>query len=147
MQYLALGILTAAQALEKAAQRLFKPLGITPAQFNVLNLLAAEPDGLKSSDLAKALIVDKSNVTGLIKRMAADGLVHQDIGASDARQRILTLTKKGRAKWVSAVGLYQAGLGAVEAGLSRNDIKSTASSLAHIQATAAALDARHLTGK
>ena len=72
--HLALQILTTAQALEKAAQRIFRPHGLTAAQFNVLSLLSDQPGGMRASELASALIVDPSNVTGLLKRMKKDGL-------------------------------------------------------------------------
>ncbi len=41
------------------------------------NLLSDQPDGMRASDLARALIVDRSNVTGLIKRMKKDGLLKE----------------------------------------------------------------------
>ena len=70
--HLVLQVLAAAQAVEKAGQRLFRPHGLTVAKFNVLNLLSDQPAGMRASDLARALVVDPSNVTGLLKRMKAE---------------------------------------------------------------------------
>ena len=109
-----LRVLVAAQALEKAAARLFAPHGLTPAQFNVLNLLSDREDGLRASDLAKELIVDPSNVTGLLKRMAAKGWLTDLDNGADRRQRIVGLTAKGRVRWTKAHADYSAALENIE---------------------------------
>jgi len=92
--HLVLQVLAAAQALEKAGQRIFRSHGLTVAKFNVLNLLSDQPDGMRASDLARALIVDRSNVTGLIKRMKKDGLLQEVETAHDRRQHVVTLSPK-----------------------------------------------------
>jgi DNA-binding MarR family transcriptional regulator len=100
--HVVLRVFHAAQIFDKAAQRVFSPHGITAAQFNVLNLLADQPAGLRSSELAASLIVDPSNITGLLNRMDRDGLVTELENKADRRQRIVTLTPKGRALWTKA---------------------------------------------
>lgn len=111
----ALQILAAAAALEKAGQRTFRRHGLTVAQFNVLNLLADQPAGLRASDLAAALIVDRSNVTGLLKRMYRLGFLKAVDSVHDRRQHVVTLSAKGRAAWAAAHPAYQQGLDAVAA--------------------------------
>ena len=89
-----LRVFQTAQIFDKAAKRIFSPHGLTSAQFNVLNLLADQKDGLRASDLATSLIVDPSNVTGLLKRMSRDELVI-DLGFTPvgAPKRVLGLRK------------------------------------------------------
>lgn len=123
--HLVLQVLTAAQAFEKTGQRLFKRHGLTLAQFNVLNLLADAPEGRRASVLAQALIVDASNVTGLLKRMKADALVQEHANTADRRQHVVGLTAKGRKAWRSANREYRVSLDGVEATLSRADRKTT----------------------
>ena len=115
--HLVLRVMAAAQALEKAAARVFKPHGLTPARFNVLNLLADRPDGRRASDLASALIVDPSNVTGLLKRMRREGLLVELENAHDRRQYIVGLSAKGRTAWRNAHRDYEHCLAALVAGL------------------------------
>jgi DNA-binding MarR family transcriptional regulator len=117
--HIVLQVLATAQALEKAAHRVFKPHGVTPAQFNVLNLLADQPAGLRASDLAQALIVDPSNVTGLLKRMKKDRLLEELANAGDRRTHIVGLTPRGKAVWAAAAADYERCLAAVESGLGR----------------------------
>jgi DNA-binding MarR family transcriptional regulator len=106
-------VIAAARSLEKAAARVFKPHGLTPARFNVLNLLSEEPAGMRASDLASALIVDPSNVTGLLKRMKKEGLLTEMENASDRRQYIVGLSAKGRRAWRDAHRDYERCLAAL----------------------------------
>jgi len=119
--HLVLRVLTTAQALEKAAHRIFKPRGLTPAQFNVLSLLAQQPDGMRASDLAGALIVDPSNVTGLLKRMKRENLLAELENTHDRRQYIVGLSPKGRAVWRKAHREYEKRLAALIAPLFKSE--------------------------
>lgn len=101
-----LRVFQTAQILDKAAQRVFSPHGLTAAQFNVLNLLSDQENGVRASDLAASLIVDPSNVTGLLKRMSRDGLVTDLENRTDRRQRIVALTPKGQKLWAKACRDY-----------------------------------------
>ena len=103
-----LRIFQTAQVLDKAAQRVFSQHELTAAQFNVLNLLADQEAGLRASDLAASLIVDPSNITGLLKRMSRDGLVTDLENTDDRRQRIVALTPKGKKLWAKASRDYEA---------------------------------------
>ena len=103
-----LRIFQTAQILDKAAQRVFSPHDLTAAQFNVLNLLSDQEAGLRASDLAASLIVDPSNITGLLKRMSRDGLVIDLENSDDRRQRIVALTLKGKKLWAKASRDYEA---------------------------------------
>jgi MarR family 2-MHQ and catechol resistance regulon transcriptional repressor len=123
--HVVLRIFQTAQMLDKAAQRVFSPHGLTAAQFNVLNLLSDQEKGLRASELAASLIVDPSNVTGLLKRMSRDGLVTDLENKADRRQRIVALTPKGRALWTKACRDYNKCLKALDAELTAKDKMST----------------------
>ena len=136
--HLVLQVLAAAQTFEKAGQRLFRPHGLTVAQFNVLNLLATEPDGMRASDLARALIVDPSNVTGLLKRMKTEGLLRERKNSTDRRQHIVGLTPKGQRAWEAANREYDRSLELVESALRPADRKTVERVLQEMVVTAAA---------
>lgn len=120
-----LRVFQTAQILDKAAKRVFAPHGLTAAQFNVLNLLSDQKDGLRASDLAATLIVDPSNVTGLLKRMSRDGLVVDLENKDDRRQRIVALTTKGRTLWSKASRDYEKCLNQLESMFSDIEKKLT----------------------
>lgn len=91
-------IVATADLLLRESQRLFRPHGLTAAQFNVLNLLAAKDaqGGLSQRELADLLVVDRSNVTGLIDRMETAGWVKRADDPADRRVYRVRLTAAGR---------------------------------------------------
>src|SRR4051812_30131129 len=98
----ALLVLGTAGKLKKAAARLFREYQLSPAQFNVLHLLSSRPEGMRAGDLANGLLVDPSNITGLLKRLSLDGLVEDRASPEDGRHRVVRLTAKGRSRWKKA---------------------------------------------
>ena len=137
--HLVLQVLSTAQALQKEAQRLFRPHGLTAAQFNVLHLLSSRPDGMRASDLARALIVDPSNVTGLLKRMKQLGLLRELENPRDRRQHVVTLSGKGRAAWAAAFRDYQKNLAALDSVLSAASRKTAEKVLQRLTGAVSAL--------
>ncbi len=70
------------------------PLGITYPQYLVM-LVLWEQNKQPVCDIAKSLLLDTNTVTPLLQRMEKMGLVKRTQGKEDARQRIVSLTKKG----------------------------------------------------
>ena len=138
--HLALQIVSAARILEKAAKRVFAPHGLTPAQFNVINLLSDQPEGMRASDLAEALVVDPSNVTGLLKRMARDGWIVDRASPEDRRQHVTILAPKGRAAWAKARHDYERSLRHVAAAAPAGDRAIAERVLASVTDRARALE-------
>jgi DNA-binding MarR family transcriptional regulator len=135
--HLILQVVATAQALEKAGQRMFKPHGLTVAQFNILNLLSDQTQGMRASHLSEALIVDRSNVTGLLKRMNSAGYLKELESPNDARQRIVTLSPKGRRLWQRTQAEYVRRLEAFESRIAAGDRRTTEKVLAEMVAAAA----------
>ena len=71
-------------------------LGITYPQYLVLMVLW-ETDNQPVNDIAHKLLLETSTVTPLIQRMEKMGLVIRTKGIVDTRQRIVSLTKEGKA--------------------------------------------------
>lgn len=70
--------------------------GLAPAQ--VLALQVLEPEHpCPMSKLAQALRCDNSNVTGIVDRLEARGLVERRPGETDRRVKILAVTPEGEA--------------------------------------------------
>src|SRR6476469_9875824 len=69
-------------------------LDLSPAQWHVLHLI--EPDQpVPMGRLADTLGCDASNVTGLVDRLEARGLVERRASAGDRRVKVLHLTPTG----------------------------------------------------
>lgn len=69
-------------------------LELSPAQCHLLNVIdPAQPMPMKQ--LADALACDASNVTGLVDRLEARGLVCRQASSEDRRVKVLSLTPLG----------------------------------------------------
>ncbi|MEY2878723.1 MAG: hypothetical protein RLZZ15_1103 [Verrucomicrobiota bacterium] len=134
---LVLAVLATADAFLRESQRLFRPLGLTAAQFNVLNILAGHADGLSQRALGDKLLVDRSNVTGLLDRMTTAGWVRRADHPEDRRVYLITLTPAGRKLWAKAAAVYRDVIAQVTDGLSVRDQRDTAAILGRLEKAAA----------
>lgn len=130
-----LGILVTAELLKKESNRLFAPLAITGAQFNVLILLHAQTeDGTMSqSDLGRLLTVHRSNVTGLLDRLESQGLVRREDDLKDRRVYRVALTDQGRETARKAEELYLARIHGIMGGLEPGEWRALSSALEKIR--------------
>ena len=76
------------------AERL-RSVGLSVPQCDVLTTLS-ENEGVSQQDLAERLYVTKGNISGLIDRLAAAGLVERRDLPSDRRSHAIHLTPAGR---------------------------------------------------
>jgi DNA-binding MarR family transcriptional regulator len=103
-------VLRASGALLRESRRFFRRFGITEAQFNVLNILGEAPEGMSQRELGDFLVVDRSNVTGLLDRMEREGWVQRRPEPGDRRAHRVSLTASGRKLWKRALPAYDAAL-------------------------------------
>jgi DNA-binding MarR family transcriptional regulator len=78
--------------VQPALVKMLRGLGLNPAEFDILDTLAAR-EGLTQQDLADALLVTKGNMTYHLCRMAERGLVDR---RAEGRKNRLYLTAEGR---------------------------------------------------
>jgi DNA-binding MarR family transcriptional regulator len=90
-----LQLLRTAEGLWNASHALFAHWGLSPSQFNLLNLLHPGPSGASQVELSRELIMHRSNVTGLVDRLQARGLVERRERAGDRRSYEVVLTPAG----------------------------------------------------
>lgn len=86
---------TVSRLVIQAYRPYLEPLGITYPQYLVLMLLW-EQDGRTVNDIAHRLYLESNTVTPLIQRMEKMGLVKRQRGTEDGRQKVVSLTEKGR---------------------------------------------------
>ncbi len=132
-------VLSTADAFLREGTRLFKPLGLTVAQYNVLNVLAGNPEngGLSQRELSDELVVDRSNVTGLLDRMEKAGWVRRADDPADRRIYRVHLTPEGRRLWEKTSPLYAAVVAQVAQGLTERQTRETHAVLARLKTGAA----------
>jgi DNA-binding MarR family transcriptional regulator len=83
--------------LKKTSSRLFQDYLASDAQFNIMKLLKDASEPLTQNDLSKMLLVDKSNVTGLIDRLEKQNYIRRNKVEGDRRSYHITLTEEGQA--------------------------------------------------
>ena len=86
---------TASRLLTQAYTPLLSAHGLTYPQYLVL-LVLWEKDAQPVNDIAKRLYLETNTVTPLLQRMEKEGILVRKKGKEDARQMIVSLTKKGQ---------------------------------------------------
>jgi DNA-binding MarR family transcriptional regulator len=81
--------------LEQSSKRMATTLGVTGPQRLVLRLVGLQP-GISAGELATILHVHPSTVTGVLRRLQAQGLLAREAAADDRRRAVLRLTARGR---------------------------------------------------
>ena len=95
-----LRLLTCSHTIEQTiAQRLRDEFGSTLPRFDMLSALDRAGDtGLTMGEVSRMLMVSNGNVTGLARRLKADGLIEHLPGADRRVQRV-RLTTEGRIRF------------------------------------------------
>ena len=86
---------TASRLLTQAYHPLLSEQGLTYPQYLVL-LVLWEKDAQPVDDIAKRLHLETNTVTPLLQRMEKGGILVRAKGKQDARQMIVSLTRKGK---------------------------------------------------
>ena len=91
-----LNLLRTATVLAAEFERLFKDAGLSEPQYNVLRILrGAGGDGLPCLEVGARMITRVPDVTRLVDRLEAAGLVERRRTSEDRRVVMISITKKG----------------------------------------------------
>ncbi|MDE8344855.1 MAG: MarR family transcriptional regulator [Acidocella sp.] len=69
---------------------------ITPVQYNILAVVARQP-GLDQSHIGEEVGVDRATIANVVARLEAAKLLKRNVGRTDRRQKLLSITARGRA--------------------------------------------------
>jgi len=131
-------VLATADVFMRESHRLFRPHGLTAAQYNVLSVLGAADakTGLSQRELGDVLVVDRSNVTGLVDRLEKAGWVKRMDDPADRRVYRITLTAAGRRLWETVAPKYRAVVAQVTAEIGERRMRETLGTLKTLQQAA-----------
>lgn len=76
-------------------EKLRNEFATTLPRFDVMAALYRFPEGLKMSELSSVLHVSNGNVTGIVNRLVADGLVAREVVENDRRTFRVSLLPDG----------------------------------------------------
>ena len=99
-------LIRTAETLWNSSRLLFAGWGLSPSQFNVMNLLHELEGGLSQVELSRALLMHRSNVTGLVDRLEQRKLVTRQGVPGDRRSYLVCLTGEGRRIMAEILPLY-----------------------------------------
>lgn len=119
-----LRLLSCANRIEQDVRHeLRAAFGMTLPRFDLLSQLERAPAGLTMGELSRRLMVTRGNVTGLIDRLVAEGLVQRAPMASDRRAHIVKLTAEGAVAFREMLPNHEAVIAAKLGAMKRSDLR------------------------
>jgi DNA-binding MarR family transcriptional regulator len=97
----------ACHVVERTLAARLAPIDLKPAQLDVLMNLYRHP-GMSQHDLARRLLVGRSNITMLLPQLERRGLLRREGDVKDKRVLRLTLTSDGEALLMQALKIHMA---------------------------------------
>ena len=102
-----LDVLHAASALESRVDARLAAIGLSLPKLAALRALVTADEALPLGQLAERLACVKSNVTQLVERLEADGLVLRAPDPGDRRSRLAGITDAGRRAYEQGVRIQR----------------------------------------
>jgi len=123
-------LLRVSRRIERVArERLKSQFEATLPRFDVMAALYRKPDGMLMSEISRFLMVSNGNVTGIVDRLVADGLVARSQRNGDRRTSFVSLTRKGRAAFAQMAAAHEAWVDEMLAGVSVRDAEQLSAKL------------------
>lgn len=120
-----LRLLTCTNLLDNEVRtRLKTTADTTLPRFDILAQLERHDGPMSMGDLSRRLMVSNGNVTGLIDRLAREGLVNRTPSPEDRRVQMVSLTPDGGKFFAKIAEDHRDWVGAMMAGLSADEMKS-----------------------
>ena len=123
------------QVEEELRRRLRAEQGTTLPRFDVMSALARCPDGLKMSEIGRLLRVSNGNVTGIVDKLAEEGLAERVAVPGDRRASLVRLTARGRAEFDGHAAAHETWVDDILSGLNADDIDGMIRRLDHMTKT------------
>jgi len=127
-------LLHTAQGAQDHVEARLDTIGLSLAKLAALNVLAEAGESLPLGQLADRLACVKSNITQLVDRLEADGLVARQSAPTDRRTRLAVMTAAGRKAWKQGVSIQAEGERELFKKLSRAEAKQLAALMSKVTA-------------
>ena len=132
-----LRLLRASRGIEAELRgRLRVEFGTTLPKFDVMAALARKGAGMTMTELSRFLMVSNGNVTGIVDRLVAEGLVVRLAHEGDRRATFVRLTLKGAQQFQAMAKAHEVWIGELLAGVGREDTETLAALLGTLRTPA-----------
>jgi DNA-binding MarR family transcriptional regulator len=102
-------------------RRLRDTFDVTLPRFDLMAQLDRAPNGMTLGELSQRMMVSNGNVTGLVDRLVAQGLIDRRPSPTDRRAQLVSLTAEGRRFFRSLARANADWIGEIFAGLSHDE--------------------------
>lgn len=120
-----LRLLTCTTLIEgEIRRRLRDTFDVTLPRFDLLAQLDKAPNGMTLGELSQRMMVSNGNVTGLVERLQAQGLIERRPSPSDRRAQLVSLTAEGRKNFRAMARTHEGWIADLFAGLSPEDAET-----------------------
>jgi DNA-binding MarR family transcriptional regulator len=132
-----LRLLTCSTLIEaEIRRRLRKEFDTTLPRFDLMAQLERAHAGMTLNELSRRMMVTNGNVTGLVERLVAEGLVDRRPSPNDRRAQVVRLTPQGRAIFERMAGGHREWIAQLFCGLDKADTESLMKLLAKTKVSA-----------
>lgn len=111
-------------------RRLRDQFGVTLPRFDLMAQLDKTAGGMTLGELSQRMMVSNGNVTGLVERLVADGLIDRRPSLKDRRAQMVSLTAEGRRAFRAMARAHENWIAGLFAELKREDIDALMRGLA-----------------
>jgi DNA-binding MarR family transcriptional regulator len=133
-----LRLLTCTSLIEsEVRRRLRQNFDVTLPRFDLMAQLDKTRSGMTLGELSSRMMVSNGNVTGLVERLVADGLVVRRPSPSDRRAQLVSLTPDGRRAFRTLARAHENWIAEIFADLKPDDISVLMELLAKTKRSAA----------
>jgi DNA-binding MarR family transcriptional regulator len=102
-------------------RRLRDNFDITLPRFDLMAQLDKAPAGMKLGELSQRLMVSNGNITGLVDRLVAQGLLDRQPAPNDRRTQLVKLTAEGRRSFRTMANAHESWIAEILGELSASD--------------------------
>jgi DNA-binding MarR family transcriptional regulator len=124
-------------------RRLRENFNVTLPRFDLLAQLDRAPSGVTLGELSERMMVSNGNITGLVERLMAQGLVDRRPAPNDRRAQLVRLTTEGRRAFRIMARAHENWIAELFGDLSNEDITALMRLLGRAKSSARNASARN----
>ena len=109
----------------KKADKFFSDYGLTESQYKILELIhQSDKKGMTQVKISESLLVNRSNITGLIDRLEKGGFVVRSTAPKDRRINLIKLKEKAKKILAAVQAPYDEMISSIMKPLNRDEVKT-----------------------
>jgi DNA-binding MarR family transcriptional regulator len=129
------GVIQLANLLTRRLAPVFEKARVTPQQWAILSVLDRSDGPMSLASLARAMMVSKQNMTGMMARLDQLGFAERADDPSDLRSSRVVLTRRGHATIEKLRPAYEQWRDALAGSVSERDLATTARTIEQLIST------------